>query len=77
MRCSSVSTPARRGDGYVYRTYVIAAEAEIKRALTSYAYAVVVMKPTVPVGPNRKVAFTIWEANPAAQFDAVSTWRAA
>ncbi|NHB76092.1 UDP-glucose dehydrogenase family protein [Rhodobacter calidifons] len=66
----AVGTPTRRGDGHADLTYVMAAAAEIGRALTGYA--VVVTKSTVPVGTNRKVAAAIREANPAAAFDVAS-----
>ncbi|HSF63805.1 MAG TPA: UDP-glucose/GDP-mannose dehydrogenase family protein [Paracoccaceae bacterium] len=66
----AVGTPTRRGDGHADLTYVMAAAAEIGRALTGYA--VVVTKSTVPVGTNRKVAAAIAEANPDADFDVAS-----
>ncbi|NGM44558.1 UDP-glucose/GDP-mannose dehydrogenase family protein [Rhodobacter sp. SGA-6-6] len=66
----AVGTPTRRGDGHADLTYVMAAAAEIGRALTGYA--VVVTKSTVPVGTNRKVAEAIRAANPAADFDVAS-----
>ncbi|MFN3280408.1 MAG: UDP-glucose dehydrogenase family protein [Tabrizicola sp.] len=66
----AVGTPTRRGDGHADLTYVMAAAAEIGRALTGYA--VVVTKSTVPVGTNRKVAEAIRAANPAAEFDVAS-----
>ena len=66
----AVGTPSRRGDGHADLTYVLAAAAEIGRALTGYA--VIVTKSTVPVGTNRKVAAAIAEANPAADFDVAS-----
>jgi UDPglucose 6-dehydrogenase len=66
----AVGTPSRRGDGHADLTYVLAAAAEIGRALTGYA--VIVTKSTVPVGTNRKVAAAIAEANPEADFDVVS-----
>ena len=66
----AVGTPTRRGDGHADLTYVMAAAAEIGRALTGYA--VVVTKSTVPVGTNRKVAEAIREANPEAEFDVAS-----
>jgi UDPglucose 6-dehydrogenase len=66
----AVGTPTRRGDGHADLTYVMAAAAEIGRALTGYA--VVVTKSTVPVGTNRKVAEAIREANPSADFDVAS-----
>ncbi len=66
----AVGTPTRRGDGHADLSYVMAAAAEIGRALTGYA--VVVTKSTVPVGTNRKVAEALQAANPAAEFDVVS-----
>ena len=66
----AVGTPTRRGDGHADLTYVMAAAAEIGRALTGYA--VVVTKSTVPVGTNRKVAAALQAANPDAAFDVAS-----
>ncbi|PTE13895.1 UDP-glucose dehydrogenase family protein [Pseudogemmobacter blasticus] len=66
----AVGTPTRRGDGHADLSYVMAAAADIGRALTGYA--VVVTKSTVPVGTNRKVAAVLREANPQASFDMVS-----
>lgn len=66
----AVGTPTRRGDGHADLTYVMAAAAEIGRALTGYA--VVVTKSTVPVGTNRAVADAVRAANPMAEFDVVS-----
>lgn len=66
----AVGTPTRRGDGHADLTYVMAAAAEIGRALTGHA--VIVTKSTVPVGTNRAVAAAIVEANPMAKFDVAS-----
>ena len=66
----AVGTPTRRGDGHADLSYVMAAAAEIGRALTGYA--VIVTKSTVPVGTNRKVAEALRAANPAADFDVAS-----
>ena len=66
----AVGTPTRRGDGHADLTYVMAAAADIGRALTGYA--VVVTKSTVPVGTNRKVAEAVAAANPQAEFDVAS-----
>ena len=66
----AVGTPTRRGDGHADLTYVMAAAAEIGRALTSYA--VIVTKSTVPVGTNRKVAEAVLAANSNADFDVAS-----
>ena len=66
----AVGTPTRRGDGHADLSYVMAAAAEIGRALTGYA--VIVTKSTVPVGTNRKVAEAVRAANPKAAFDVAS-----
>jgi UDPglucose 6-dehydrogenase len=66
----AVGTPTRRGDGHADLTYVMAAAAEIGRALTGYA--VVITKSTVPVGTNRMVEQAIRAANPEARFDVAS-----
>ena len=66
----AVGTPTRRGDGHADLSYVMAAAAEIGRALTGYA--VIVTKSTVPVGTNRNVAGAVRQANPEAVFDVAS-----
>ena len=66
----AVGTPTRRGDGHADLRYVMAAAAEIGRAMTGYT--VVVTKSTVPVGTNRKVAEAVRSANPKADFDIAS-----
>ncbi len=66
----AVGTPTRRGDGHADLSYVMAAAAEIGRALTGYA--VIVTKSTVPLGTNRKVADAVRAANPTAEFDVAS-----
>jgi UDPglucose 6-dehydrogenase len=66
----AVGTPARRGDGHADLTYVMAAAAEIARAMAGPV--VVVTKSTVPVGTNRKVAEAIRAARPGADFDVAS-----
>lgn len=66
----AVGTPTRRGDGHADLTYVTAAAEEIAAAIDGYT--VVVIKSTVPVGTNRRVAETISTTNPAASFDMVS-----
>lgn len=66
----AVGTPTRRGDGHADLTYVMAAAKAIAQALTGYA--VVVIKSTVPVGTNRKVADVIRTINPQAEFDVAS-----
>jgi UDPglucose 6-dehydrogenase len=66
----AVGTPTRRGDGHADLSFVMAAAAEIAPALRGYT--VVVTKSTVPVGTNRKVAETIRETAPEADFDVAS-----
>ena len=66
----AVGTPTRREDGHADLSHVMAAAAEIARALTGYC--VVVTKSTVPVGTNRKVAEVMRAANPGAAFDVAS-----
>ena len=66
----AVGTPTRRGDGHADLTYVMAAAAEIGKAISDYT--VVVTKSTVPVGTNRKVAAAVRAANPDADFDVAS-----
>src|SRR3954462_6396411 len=66
----AVGTPSRRGDGHADLSYVFAAAEEIAAALTGYA--VVVTKPTVPVGTSRKVEEIIKKKRPEAQFDMAS-----
>ena len=66
----AVGTPTRRGDGHADLSYVMAAAAEIGRALTGYA--VIVTKSTVPLGTNRKVGEAVRAANPKAAFDVAS-----
>ena len=63
----AVGTPSRRGDGHADLTYVMAAAADIARAITGYT--VVVTKSTVPVGTARKVADVIRRTAPHAEFD--------
>jgi UDPglucose 6-dehydrogenase len=66
----AVGTPTRRGDGHADLTYVMAAAADIARALTGYS--VVVTKSTVPVGTNRKVAEVIRATRPDVEIDVAS-----
>ena len=66
----AVGTPTRRGDGHADLSYVMAAAAEIGRAITGHT--VIVTKSTVPVGTNRKVAEAVRAANPSAEFDVAS-----
>ncbi|NNF71157.1 MAG: UDP-glucose/GDP-mannose dehydrogenase family protein, partial [Rhodobacteraceae bacterium] len=66
----AVGTPTRRGDGHADLTYVFDAARQIAGALSGYA--VVVVKSTVPVGTNARVAEIIAETNPEAEFDVAS-----
>ncbi|MEM6375287.1 MAG: UDP-glucose/GDP-mannose dehydrogenase family protein [Pseudomonadota bacterium] len=66
----AVGTPTRRGDGHADLSYVMAAAADIAKAITGYT--VVVTKSTVPVGTNRKVAEIISQTAPDAKFDIAS-----
>jgi UDPglucose 6-dehydrogenase len=66
----AVGTPTRRGDGHADLTYVMAAAAEIGRAVSGYT--VIVTKSTVPVGTNRKVLAAAIAANPQAKLDVAS-----
>ena len=66
----AVGTPTRRGDGHADLTHVMAAAEQIAGALTGYT--VVVVKSTVPVGTNRRVAEVVRAANPDADFDVAS-----
>ncbi|PZR00027.1 MAG: UDP-glucose 6-dehydrogenase [Cereibacter sphaeroides] len=66
----AVGTPTRRGDGHADLTYVMAAAAEIGRAMTGYT--IVVTKSTVPVGTNRAVQEAVLAAAPNADFDVAS-----
>lgn len=66
----AVGTPTRRGDGHADLSYVMAAAAEIGRAVTGYT--VIVTKSTVPVGTNRKVLEIAQAANPHAKLDVAS-----
>lgn len=66
----AVGTPTRRGDGHADLTYVMAAAAEIGKAMTGPT--VVVTKSTVPIGTNRKVAEAVRSANADADFSVAS-----
>jgi len=66
----AVGTPTRRGDGHADLTFVYAAAKELAEYLQDYT--VVVVKSTVPVGTNRRVAEIIAETNPKADFDVAS-----
>jgi UDPglucose 6-dehydrogenase len=66
----AVGTPTRRGDGHADLTYVYAAVEQVARALTSYA--VIVTKPTVPVGTGRRVQDIVRSVRPDLEFDVAS-----
>ena len=66
----AVGTPTRRGDGHADLSYVMAAAAEIGRALTGYA--VIVTKSTVPVGTGDEVERIIAELEPGYRVSVVS-----
>ena len=66
----AVGTPTRRGDGHADLTYVMAAAEQVAICLSGYT--VVVVKSTVPVGTNRRVAEVVRAANPGADFDVAS-----
>ena len=62
--------PGEHGDADL--SYVLAAAAQVARAIAPGRYTVVVNKSTVPVGSAEQVAEAIRKANPAAAFDVVS-----
>lgn len=66
----AVGTPTRRGDGHADLTYVYAASQELAEHLQDYT--VVVVKSTVPVGTNQRVAEIVAETNKDADFDVAS-----
>lgn len=66
----AVGTPSRRGDGHADLSYVMSAAEEVAHAIRGYT--VVVIKSTVPVGTNRKVADVIRATSPTAEFDVAS-----
>lgn len=66
----AVGTPSRHGDGHADLTYVMQAAEEVARLVSDYV--VLVVKSTVPVGTNRKIAAVVRAANPKAQIDVVS-----
>ena len=66
----AVGTPSRRGDGHADLSYVHAAARDIAASLQGFT--IVVTKSTVPVGTGDEVERIIREANPQADFAAVS-----
>lgn len=66
----AVGTPSRRGDGHADLSFVFGAVKEVAEVLTRPV--VIVIKSTVPVGTNRKVAEILKEARPDLDCDVVS-----
>ncbi len=66
----AVGTPTRRGDGHADLSYVLESAREIAEAMPQDL--VVVIKSTVPVGTNRKVADTIAQQRPEVAFHMAS-----
>lgn len=66
----AVGTPSRRGDGHADLSFVFGAVKEVAEVLTRPS--VIVIKSTVPVGTNRKVAEILKEARPDLDCDVVS-----
>lgn len=66
----AVGTPARRGDGHADLTYVYQTAEEI--AAVMHPGIVVVIKSTVPVGTNRRVAEIIRQRRPDIEFHSAS-----
>jgi len=66
----AVGTPSRRGDGHADLTYVFQTAEEIAGVMQPDT--VVVIKSTVPVGTNRKVAEVIKEHRPGVNFHSAS-----
>lgn len=66
----AVGTPSRRGDGHADLTYVYQTAEEVADAMQPDT--VVVIKSTVPVGTNRKVADIIRERRPDVAFHSAS-----
>jgi len=66
----AVGTPQNDTDGLPDLTYLNAAVKEIAKTISKYT--LVVIKSTVPVGTNRRIAKMISELNPDADFDVVS-----
>ncbi|MEO1641073.1 MAG: UDP-glucose/GDP-mannose dehydrogenase family protein [Pseudomonadota bacterium] len=66
----AVGTPSRRGDGHADLSFVFGAAKEVAEQLT--APTVIVIKSTVPVGTNQKVAELLAETRPDLACDVVS-----
>ena len=66
----AVGTPSRRGDGHADLSFVYEAVRRIAPMLSGFT--VVVDKSTVPVGTARRVARTIADVNPDADFEVAS-----
>jgi len=66
----AVGTPSRRGDGHADLSFVFGAVKEVAEVLARPA--VVVIKSTVPVGTNQKVADILKEVRPDLDCDVVS-----
>ncbi|MBL4807383.1 MAG: UDP-glucose/GDP-mannose dehydrogenase family protein, partial [Rhodobacteraceae bacterium] len=66
----AVGTPSRRGDGHADLTYVFQTAEEIAGAMNPDT--VIVIKSTVPVGTNRKVASIIRNRRPGVTFHSAS-----
>lgn len=66
----AVGTPSRRGDGHADLSFVFGAAKEVAEVLTRPA--VIVIKSTVPVGTNQKVADLLKEVRPDLDCDVVS-----
>ncbi|MCK0097073.1 UDP-glucose/GDP-mannose dehydrogenase family protein [Yoonia sp. F2084L] len=66
----AVGTPSRRGDGHADLSFVFGAVKEVAEALTRPT--VIVIKSTVPVGTNQKVADLLKETRPDLDCDVVS-----
>jgi len=66
----AVGTPSRRGDGHADLSFVFGAVKEVAEVLTRPA--VIVIKSTVPVGTNQKVADILKDVRPDLDCDVVS-----
>lgn len=66
----AVGTPSRRGDGHADLSFVFSAVKEVAKVLTKPT--VIVIKSTVPVGTNRRVADILKDVRPDLHCDVVS-----
>ncbi|MBO6538858.1 MAG: UDP-glucose/GDP-mannose dehydrogenase family protein [Rhizobiaceae bacterium] len=66
----AVGTPSRRGDGHADLSFVYAAARDVAAALEGFT--AIVTKSTVPVGTSDEMERIVSEANPKAQFAAIS-----